>query len=207
MYARTTTVRGDPTAMDEGIAHVRDVTWAELQHMSGCVGMSMLAERDAGRCIVTSAWATDEAMRASAEAVRDLRRGAAEALRADQVDVEEWEIAVLHRAHPAGDGACARVIWAETPGGNLDQVIDAYRMDLMPRLEDLPGFCSVSMMVDRITGRAATAVTYADRDAMMRSQDMASAMREDFSRAMGARITEVAEFDLVLAHLRVPEMA
>ncbi len=36
---------------------------------------------------------------------------------------------------------------------------------------------------------------------------MASAMREDFSRSMDARITEVAEFDLVLAHLRVPEMA
>ena len=49
MYARTTTVRGDPSAMDEGIAHVRDVTWPELQHMSGCVGLSMLVERDAGR--------------------------------------------------------------------------------------------------------------------------------------------------------------
>jgi S-adenosylmethionine/arginine decarboxylase-like enzyme len=207
MYARTTTVRGDPSAMDEGIAHVRDVTWAELQHMSGCVGLSMLAERDTGRCIVTTAWATDEAMRASAELVRELRRGAAEALRAERVDVEEWEIAVLHRVHPAGDGACARVIWAETPGGNLDQVIDAFRMDLMPRLEGLPGFCSVSMMVDRMTGRAAIAVTYADRDAMMRAQDMASAMREEFAQAMGARITEVAEFDLVLAHLRVPEMA
>ena len=146
-------------------------------------------------------------MRASAEAVRDLRRGAAEALRADRVDIEEWEIAVLHRAHPAGDGACARVTWVETPDGNLDRVIDAFRMDLMPRMEELPGFCSVSLMVDRMTGRAAAAVTYADRDALMRSRDMGSAMREDFSRSVGATITEVAEFDVVLAHLRVPEMA
>ena len=70
MYARTTTIKGDPRAMDEGIAHITDVVWPTVQRMSGCVGMSMLADREAGRCIVTSAWATDEAMRASAESVR-----------------------------------------------------------------------------------------------------------------------------------------
>ena len=207
MYARTTTVRGDPGAVDEGIEYVRDAVWPMLQNMSGCVGMSMLADREAGRCIITAAWATEEAMQASAESVRDSRSKAAEVLRADTVDVQEWEIAALHRVHPAGPDACARVIWTEADPSKVDGMVDAFRMSLLPRMEELPGFCSVSLMVDRMTGRASAAVTYESRDAMMRSRQMGTALRDDFAAAMGARITEVAEFDLALAHLRVPEMA
>jgi hypothetical protein len=207
MYARTTTVRGDPRALDEGIGYVRDTVWPTLQEMSGCVGMSMLADRDEGRCIVTAAWATDEAMRASSESVRDVRSRAAEVMRAQEVDVGEWEIAGLHRVHTAGEDACARVLWADVDGDRMDGMIDAFRMTLLPRMDELPGFCSVSLMVDRGMGRSTMSVTYTDRDALVRSREMGRDLREEFSSPMGARITEVAEFDLVLAHLRVPEMA
>jgi heme-degrading monooxygenase HmoA len=207
MFARTTTVRGDPSAMDEGIEYVRDAVWPMLKNMSGCVGMSMLADRQAGRCIVTSAWAADEAMRASAESVRDSRSKAAEMLRAETVDVQEWEIAALHRVHPAGDDACVRVTWTEGDPAQMERMVDAFRMSLMPRMEEIPGFCSVSLMVDRDTGRGAAAVTYESREAMERAREMGGALREQFASATGARITEVAEFDLAIHHLRVPEMA
>lgn len=207
MYARTTTVRGDPRAVEDGIAYCRDAVWPMLQSMSGCVGMSMLADRDEGRCIVTAAWATDEAMRASAGSVQGLRSRAAEVLRADEVDVGEWEIAALHRLQPAGDEACARVLWAEVEPGRMDGLVDAFRMSLLPRMEELPGFCSVSLMVDRGMGRASASITYGSRDALVRSRALGADLREEFAAPMGARITEVAEFDLVIAHLHVPEMA
>ena len=207
MYARTTTVRGDPQAVDEGIAYVREAVWPMLRGMSGCVGMSMLADRDDGRCIVTAAWATDEAMRASAVAVGDLRDRAAEVMRAETMSVTVWEIALLHRVHPTGDGACTRVTWVEADPADLDDLVDAVRMSLLPRMEELPGFCSASLMVDRETGRASASISYESREAMASSRDAAAAMREDLSRAMDVRITEVAEFDLAVAHLHVPEMA
>jgi heme-degrading monooxygenase HmoA len=205
MYARTTTVRGDPRAVDEGIEYVRDAVWPMLQHMSGCVGMSMLADREAGRCIITAAWATEEAMQASAESVRDSRSKAAEVLRAETVEVQEWEIAALHRVHAAGPDACARVIWTEGDRESMDRMVDAFRMSLLPRMEELPGFCSVSVLVDRETGRSATAVVYESRAAMYGATEGARPMREEFSRQMAIDITEVAEFDVALAHLRVPE--
>jgi hypothetical protein len=207
MYARTTTVQGDPRAVDDGIAFVRDDVWPAVQQMSGCVGLSMLADRDAGRCIVTAAWATEEAMRASADAVHESRRRAAEVLRAEKVDIAEWEIAALHRVHAAGEGACARVIWSDADPSQMDRLVDAFRMSLLPRMDDLPGFCSVSLMIDRPSGKVVAAVTYSDRDSLMRSRDLGSTLRDDFSAAMGSQITEVAEFDLAIAHLRVPEMA
>ena len=207
MYARTTTVRGDPRAVEDGVAFIRNDVWPMVQRMDGCIGMSMLADREAGRCIVTSAWASEDAMRTSADKVQESRRQAAEVLRADAVDIDQWEIAVLHRTRPAGDAACVRCVWLDVPAGHVDGMVDTFRMSLLSRIEDLPGFCSVSLLVDRPGSRGVAAVTYEDRAAMERAREQAAALREEFSRAMGARITEVAEFELAMAHLHVPEMA
>ena len=207
MYARTTTVRGDPRAVDEGIAYCRNTVWPMLQGMSGCVGMSMLAERDAGRCIVTAAWATEEAMRASAESVRDSRSKAAEMLRADSVEVNEWEIAALHRLHAAGDSACARVVWAEVDPARMDSMIDAFKMSLVPRMEGADGFCSVSLLVNRNTGRCTWAATFESREALEATRERAGAGREEFGPATGTTFMDIAEMEVAIAHLRVPEMA
>jgi heme-degrading monooxygenase HmoA len=207
MYARTTTVRGDPRAVEDGVAFTRSDLWPAIQRMDGCIGMSMLADPDAGRCILTSAWANEDAMRASADQIGELRRQVAEVLRADAVDIDEWDIAVLHRSRPAGDAACVRCVWLDVPAGHVDGMVDTFRMSQLSRIEDLPGFCSASLLVDRPGHRGVVAVTYQDRAAMERAREQAAALREESSRAMGARITEVEEFDLAMAHLHVPEMA
>jgi hypothetical protein len=175
-----------------------------VTELEGCIGLSLLTDRDSGRCIVTSAWQTEDAMRGSAEQVRASREGAAE--RFDTTpEVHEWEIAVLHRAHQAGDGACARVTWTRTDPANLDQVIDAYRESLMPWWEETAGFCSNSLLVDRREGRCASAVVFESREAMAHTRDQFTTLREEFVARMSMQIEEVAEFDLALAHLRVPE--
>jgi quinol monooxygenase YgiN len=205
MYARSTTVHGNPQNLDQGVAYVRDQVMPMVEQMDGCVGLSMLADRASGRCIVTTAWESEDAMHASAEGVRDSRARAAEIL-GGEPEVAEWEIALVHRMRPADDGACTRVIWGSRDAGQMDEDRDAFRMTLIPKMEDLPGFCSVSLLADRTHGRTATAVTYESRAAMDRANEQASAMREEFTRAIGMEITEMAEFDLVIAHLQVPEL-
>jgi heme-degrading monooxygenase HmoA len=205
MYARSTTIQGNPSRLDEGMAYVRDDVMPMVQGMDGCIGLSMLADRSSGRCIVTTAWATEEAMRASADRVRESRERAAEIFDG-RLDVAEWEIAMMHRMHAGHDGACTRVIWGESDPARAADNMDAFRMAMLPRLEELPGFCSVSMMVDRATGRSVLTTTYDSRDDMDRSADPARRMREEFTPRLGVTITDVAEFDLVVHHLRVPEM-
>ena len=58
-------------------------------------------------------------MRASADAVALLRRRCAEIL-GNEMTVAEWEIALLHRMHNSGDGACVRCTWAAR-GGRQDR--------------------------------------------------------------------------------------
>jgi heme-degrading monooxygenase HmoA len=204
MYARSTTVRVDARNVDDLVTVVRDEVMPMVTQLDGCVGLSLLVDHDTGRCITTSAWETEEAMHASAESVRESRERTAERFGATP-EVQEYEIAVLHRAHRVGDGACARVTWTRTAPENLDAVIHAYRDSLMPWWEETTGFRSNSLLVDRRDGRCASAVVFESREAMTQTRDQFTTLREEFVQRMGMEIVEVAEFDLALAHLRVPE--
>ncbi|MCW2699755.1 MAG: hypothetical protein JWQ45_1290 [Blastococcus sp.] len=204
MYARSTTVHGNPAAIDVGIAYANEAVIPAVRDMDGCVGLSMLVDRESGHCIVTTAWADCESMHRSADDVRGIRDRTAEIL-CGPAEVQEWEIAALHRRYETRHGACTRVIWTEGDPAAMDRVVDTLRTGLLPRVAELPGFCSVSMMVDRPTGRTATAVTYDNRAAMEQAGGRARTLRREFLQAMGMRLTGAASFDLVLAHLRVPE--
>ena len=204
MYARSTTVQGNTQSLDDAIAYMRDEVMPAIQQMEGCIGMSLMCDRDSGRCIATSAWETEEAMHNSESAVHDRRRRLAEML-GGTPEVKEWEIALLHRVHHAPDGATCRVLWSQGNPGDTERVMDMIRMNLLSRMEDLPGFCSVSMLLDRDNGRASMAVTYENRQSMDRALEQALPMRAEFEQQTGWRFTEIAEFDLALAHLRVPE--
>jgi quinol monooxygenase YgiN len=201
MYARSTTMRVRPEAVDDLTAYIRDDVMPTVTQLDGCAGISLLIDRD-GRCIVTGAWETEEAMHASAERVRVSRERVAEMFGVTP-EVQEWEIAVLHRVHR--DGACARVTWTRTDPASLDRVIDAYRKSLMPWWEETPGFYSNSLLVNRQDGRCVSTVVFESREAMTHTRDQFTTLREEFADRMGMDVLEVAEFDLVLAHLRVPE--
>jgi heme-degrading monooxygenase HmoA len=204
MYARSSTVHGDPQNIDRATAYLRDKVMPAVLGLDGYVGLSMLADRVSGRCIATTSWASEESMHDSEGPLHQLRARFADIL-GGRAEVQEWEIGVVHRARPAPPGACARVVWSRGAQANRESALDAFRLAVLPRLADLPGFCSVSMLVDRETGRGVSATVYESRDAMNRALEMAKPMRDEFSRQMGTEITEVAEFDLALAHLRVPE--
>src|SRR5215212_8038002 len=65
MHARSTTIKADPDNLDAGIAFTRDEVMPAIQQIQGCIGLSMLTDRESGRCIVTTSWADADAMRAA----------------------------------------------------------------------------------------------------------------------------------------------
>jgi hypothetical protein len=56
MYARSTSIRGNLSNLDAGIAYVRDEVMPSVKRTDGCVGLSMLTDRESGRCIVATSW-------------------------------------------------------------------------------------------------------------------------------------------------------
>jgi hypothetical protein len=206
VYARSTTVLAHLKSIDAGVAHIRDEVMPTLLGMEGCIGLSMLVDRNTGRCIATSAWRTREAMLASERQLRPVRDHLAEIL-GNRPQVDEWEIAVLHRDHTSRSGACVRASWVRMAPAQADRVVDVYRMGLLPVMQDYDGFCSASLLVDRASGLAVSSVSYDSLESMQRSREKSDALREAGAREAGVEIVEVCEFELTLAHLRVPEMA
>jgi len=206
VYARSTTVEAQPESIDAGIAYVSDEVMPALEGTDGCIGLSLLVDRESGRCIVTSAWQSEEAMRASEEQIAPIRDRAAESFRGS-ASVARWEIAVMHRAHRSADGACVRATWFKVSNGQMDRAVELYRDSVLPAMEELEGFCSASLMIDRSSGRAVSSTVFDSSAAMDRSSEQARSLRAARLRELGADQVDVGEFELALAHLRVPELA
>ena len=174
--------------------------------MDGCVGMSMLVDRASGRCIATSSWESEAAMRDSADRVRPLRDGAERALGASSSTVDTWEVAVVHRDHAMPDGACARVTWLSgrptTP--NAPPTSSGWPSSRGSR-------SSTASAAPACSSAARPAGPWAPspsrrREQLEASREAATAIREAASRDIGATIDDVAEMEVAFAHLHLPEM-
>ena len=206
MYARSTTFQARPGDIPAGVDCVHDEVTPALQTMPGFVGLSLLVDRESGHCILTTAWDSEEAMAASSETVRPLRARVAAAFSAT-ASVDEWQIAALHRNHQAGPGACVRATWLKIRTDRYDQALDFYTASVLPKVGELDGFCSVSVMADPASRRAVISATYDSPAAMDSNRDAARSLRTNRLRDLGAEQLDVGEFELAIAGLRVPEMA
>jgi len=205
MYARSTTIHAQPSSIDAGIAHIRDSVMPALEGIAGCVGLSLLVDRTSGRCIATSSWESEEAMRASEESMRPIRDRAAE-LFGGNAQVEEWEIAAMHREHRAGEGAWVRATWVKVDPDQLDAGIDFYKTTIVPALDEMDGSCSASLLVDRASGRGVAAATFDNAEAIERNKDKLDRIRATGSQQANAEVLDQCDFELAVAHLRVPEL-
>jgi len=205
VYARTITVHARPENVDAGMSYVRDDAVPAVMKLPGCVGVSLLASHSDGMCISASAWESEAAMRGSADAGMPMRQRAGE-LFDSTPQAEQWEIAAMHRERTPGAGACARVTWIRADPSDVDHDIDVFRTTTLPAVGEFEGFCSGSLLVDRVSGRSAATFVYADADALAETRRMADDLRIRTMSQMRAALQDVHEFDLVVAHLHVPEL-
>ena len=140
-------------------------------------------------------------MRASDEQLRPIRDRGRDIL-GGSMQVDEWEIAVMHRTH---HGECCRVSWLQ---GDLDAMTETFRVGILPELERTAWF--LQRQPAGRTGRPAWAAPPRPgrpaqrwRPAARRPTTCAAGPRSD----AGGEIVDVHEFDLAYAHLHVPEMA
>src|SRR4051812_599016 len=130
MHARSTTIKADPDNLDAGIAFTRDEVMPAIQQIDGCIGLSMLTDRETGRCIVTTSWADADAMLAAPGAAPPTRLRRPPGPRAP--NTRGGEPAARPGNPPAGAGPAPRSPGPPPPPNHLNELLDAYRHNLMP---------------------------------------------------------------------------
>ena len=94
MYARVTTIQGAPGKVDDVTRQTQEQTLPQLQKMEGFKGFVALGDRQTGKMLGVSFWESEEALRATEQAVSSVRSGAAEAADGIVASVEQYEVLV-----------------------------------------------------------------------------------------------------------------
>ena len=201
VFARTVKYQGRSDTVDRGISFLRDEAVPTILAMPRCIGMSAIAQRSTGLCIVTTAWESREAMNSSVVKIRPIRDKIAKTLEIS-VEIEEWRVAAMDRRYDAKAAGCVRVTWLRVSRDEVEDFIQDFTAISLPALRSIRGYCSASLLVNPEWGRAAVTVAYDGPEAADRRL-----ARTDGRHQLGNDIIDVKQFDLVMPHLRVPDLA
>ena len=94
MHAQVTTIQGAPGKMDDATGHLQEQTLPQLQKMEGFQGFVALGDRQSGKVLGVAFWESEEALRATEQALSSVRSGAAEAAGGTLASVEQYEVLV-----------------------------------------------------------------------------------------------------------------
>jgi hypothetical protein len=116
MHVRLTTIEGLPDRMDDATRHVQEQTLPELQKMDGFKGFVALGDRQSGKLLGVAFWESEEVLRATEDAVSNVRSGAAEAAGGTVAGVENYEV-IVYEAPSAGPVSGVTDTVGDTVGG------------------------------------------------------------------------------------------
>ena len=120
MHARVTTIKGSPDRMEDAERHIQEQTLPQLRQMEGFKGFVALGDRNSSELLGVAFWESEEALRATEQAVSSVRSGAADATGGTVSGVEEYEV-VAFEAPSSGPASAV----TGTVGGVTDTVSGA----------------------------------------------------------------------------------
>lgn len=98
MWARVSTYRGQPEAIDEDFEYVRDNILPKARQMPGFRGVLGLGDRATGRTMSITLWDSEQDMRASEADADRLRGESTDHTGGTTVGVERFEVMVDERS-------------------------------------------------------------------------------------------------------------
>lgn len=92
MYARISTIEGDPSKIDDAVAVLNEKIIPTLKGVKGFTAVNFMADRSTGKLVGVAFWQDQAALVGSMEAVDPMRNEVADAMGGKVVGVESYEL-------------------------------------------------------------------------------------------------------------------
>lgn len=201
MYMRVVTIQGDPSRIEDVVSLVKNRVKPVVDRNEDGRGISLYVDRQAGRLVSASVWATQRAQNESSAQLAPLRAEAAR-LMAGTVQVAEYEVAVSEQVVAPQPGCWLRASSIAGDPARLRDAISSFQSTVIPALRDVPGFCGARFIVDRASGTSIGSTLWSSRETLEASRAVGSSLRGKVVAQLRAQVTGVAEYELVLAEIK-----
>lgn len=207
MYLRVTAFKSDPAKLDDGIAFLKNKIIPAMSKAPGFLGATCIVDREKGEGAASTLWESLETMNSAEQLGQQSRTQSAEATGLEVLDVDRFEITILEMTSPTPQlPSYTRVITAYGDPKKLDKVVDMVR-GALPQVKAQPGFRAYVAGTNRMTGRSFTASSWATPEQREASNTALAASRQPVVEAGAMSGLEIANFETVVAEVKLPVKA
>jgi len=163
--------------IDKGVDYVREEVVPNLNAQHGYRGVTISADRSGGVLSVLSLWETDADREASESALAKNRQEGLGII-GGEMTVETFEQLLAEISERPVVGSPLMVTRISMEPTKIDENLDFFKSDVLPRMKSTPGFRSVRSMMNRQTGQGIVGVIWSDREAMESAAALAPSRRQ-----------------------------
>jgi len=196
MYQRLTTWT-NATDIDGGIAYMKSTALPMFQEQQGYRGATASVDRSAGTFVVLSMWATEADRDASESALGKTRDEASEII-GGTVKAVRLEELVSEVVQPPAPGCALMATPFSMDPSKIDENLDFFKTEVLPRIKAAPGFCAVRNMVNRSSGEGLVGTIWVDRAAMDDQVGKAAESRRAASSTQGITFGDISLREIVV---------
>ncbi len=202
MFARYTTVRGDPGKLEAAIEYVDGEARTAVESMPGNLGFAVVVDPAGSRLIGASYWDSRESMTNSEPALAEVRTGAARTA-GGEAGMERFEVVEGFRHSIPARGAPTRLSRFQVEPARADEVIALMREESVPRVKGADGLCSFQLLLDRDTGNGMVVSAWENQDAADAFWPTAEQLRARATEETGVRFLEPENYAMIRSTVRL----
>jgi hypothetical protein len=198
MFTRTVTYTG-ARDLDGGLDFVREHALPVLRQQQGYRGLTASVDRSHGVLGVLSMWESAAARDASDSALGKVRDDGLDVI-GGELKVEAWEELYVEMVAPPAIGSPLLLQRVAMDPELVDTNSEYFRMNVVPEMKGMAGFCGVRNMINRETGHGMTGTLWSD-PASLQAAASYSEERRERAAALGVSFGEQSKREIALLEL------